>query len=600
MLGIGRARPTSMLLQLADRTVKRPSKILDDVLVQVGKFVFPVDFVILDCRVDEEILIILGRPFLDTGRASIDCETGELKMRLNNEELTFNVHKSMRRPSEFANCSLIDAVDVVLEEDDATLNIKDPLAACLMNLDEANGEDLAEWVLALEGQGFWKRELEFEPLHLEEKKTPPAKPSIEEPPKLELKPLPSHLRYVFLGPNSTLLVIISSSLLDVQAEQLLQMGTNLLENIKELNPNMKTCVYRKRESITIVKNEKNELISTRTVTGWRICMDYRKLNLTTRKDHLPLPFINQMLDRLAGRSHFCFLDGYSGYNQIFIAPEDREKTLFTCPYGIYAFRRMSFGLCNAPATFQRCMMAIFTDMVEEIMEVFMDDFSMVGNSFDDCLVNLRRVLKRCIETNLFLGGEKIKSYIQYTTQGDAMTKKEILAVVFAFDKFKSYLIGLKVIVYTDHAALRICVDNMIWRCIPEIDQSSILHACRVSPYGGHFEGVRTVAKILESGFYWPTLFKDAHLWIKGCDECQRTGNISRRHEMPMNPIQEVEMFDVWGIDFMGPFVSSYGNKYILIVVDYASKWVEAATLPTNYANGVIGFLKKNFFGITKP
>ncbi|XP_070010496.1 uncharacterized protein [Nicotiana sylvestris] len=116
-LGIGRARPTSMLLQLADRTVKRPSKILDDVLVQVGQFVFPTDFFILDCRVDEEIPIILGRPFLTTGRALIDCETGELKMRLNDEEITFNVQKSMRRPSEFANCYLIDTVDVVLEEE---------------------------------------------------------------------------------------------------------------------------------------------------------------------------------------------------------------------------------------------------------------------------------------------------------------------------------------------------------------------------------------------------------------------------------------------------------------------------------------------------
>ncbi|XP_070041459.1 uncharacterized protein [Nicotiana tomentosiformis] len=221
-LGIGRARPTSMLLQLAERTVKRPSGILDDVLVQVGRFVFPADFVILDCRVDEEIPIILGRPFLATGRALINCETRELKMRLNDEEITFNVQKSIRRPSEFANCSLLEAVDVIMEEDDEALNTKDPLAACLINLEEVNGEDLAEWVLDLEGQGYCKREPEFESFHLEERKTPPAKPSIEEPPQLELKPLPSHLRYAFLGPNSTLPVIISFGLLDMQAEQLLQ------------------------------------------------------------------------------------------------------------------------------------------------------------------------------------------------------------------------------------------------------------------------------------------------------------------------------------------------------------------------------------------
>ncbi|XP_070022000.1 uncharacterized protein [Nicotiana sylvestris] len=221
-LGIGRARPTSMLLQLANRTVKRPSGILDDVLIQVGKFVFPADFVILDCNVNEEISIILGRPLLATERALIDCESRELKMRLDDEEITFNVHKSMTRPSEFANCSLIDAVDVIVEADDEILPIEDPVAACLVNLDEVNREELAEWVLALEGRGFWDKTLEFEPLHLENRETPPAKLSIEEPPKLELKPLPAHLRYEFLGPNSTLPVIILSSLLDMQAHQLLQ------------------------------------------------------------------------------------------------------------------------------------------------------------------------------------------------------------------------------------------------------------------------------------------------------------------------------------------------------------------------------------------
>ncbi|XP_070013036.1 uncharacterized protein [Nicotiana sylvestris] len=157
-LGIGRARPTSMLLQLADRTVKRPTGILDDVLVQVGKFVFHADFVILDCQVDEEIPLILGRPFLATGRALIDCETGELKMKLNDEEVIFNVQQSMRKPSEYANCSLVEAVDVVLQEDDRTLIVKDPLEACLTNLEEMDGEGLAEWVMALEGRGFWSRE----------------------------------------------------------------------------------------------------------------------------------------------------------------------------------------------------------------------------------------------------------------------------------------------------------------------------------------------------------------------------------------------------------------------------------------------------------
>ena len=109
-----------------------------------------------------------------------------------------------------------------------------------------------------------------------------------------------------------------------------------------------------------------------------------------------------MLDRLAGHSHYYFLDGYYGYNQISIAPKDQEKTTFTCPYGTFAFRRMPFGLCNAPSTFQRCMMSMFSDLVEETMEIFIDDFSIYGSSFENYLENLETVLQRCQEKNLAL------------------------------------------------------------------------------------------------------------------------------------------------------------------------------------------------------
>ncbi|GKD61981.1 putative nucleotidyltransferase, ribonuclease H [Tanacetum coccineum] len=154
--------------------------------------------------------------------------------------------------------------------------------------------------------------------------------------------------------------------------------------------------------MTVVLNNNKELIPSRTITGWRVCIDYRKLNDATRKDHFPLPFIDQMLERLSGNEYYCFLDGFSGFLQISIAPEDLEKTTFTCPYGTFAYRRMPFGLCNASATFQRCMTAIFHDMIED----FMDDFSVFGNSFDQCLNNLDKMLGRCEETNLVLNWEK--------------------------------------------------------------------------------------------------------------------------------------------------------------------------------------------------
>nr|GEX39969.1 reverse transcriptase domain-containing protein [Tanacetum cinerariifolium] len=165
------------------------------------------------------------------------------------------------------------------------------------------------------------------------------------------------------------------------------------------------CVPKKG-GMTVVKNDENELVPTRLVTGWRVCIDYRKLNEAIRKNHFPLPFMDQMLERLAGNEYYCFLDGFSGYFQIPIDPKDQEKTTFTCPYGTFAYKRMSFGLCNALGTFQRCMMAIFHDMLKKTMEVFMDDFSVFGNSFSTCLTNLEKMLKRCEDTKLALNWEK--------------------------------------------------------------------------------------------------------------------------------------------------------------------------------------------------
>jgi hypothetical protein len=123
-----------------------------------------------------------------------------------------------------------------------------------------------------------------------------------------------------------------------------------------------------------------------------MCIDYRKLNKATRKNHFPLPFIDEMLERLANHS-FCYLDGYSGYHQIPIHPDDQSKTTFTRPYGTFGYRRMSFGLCNSPTSFQMCMMVIFSNLIKKVMEVFMVDFSIYGQTFKDCLANLDKVLK---------------------------------------------------------------------------------------------------------------------------------------------------------------------------------------------------------------
>ena len=132
----------------------------------------------------------------------------------------------------------------------------------------------------------------------------------------------------------------------------------------------------------------------------------------TRNDHFPLPFIDQVLERVSRHLFYCFLDGYSGYFQIKIDVEDQEKTTFMCPFGTYTYRRMPFSLCNAPATFQRCMLGIFSDMVEHIMEVFMYDITIYGSKFDEYLVNLEAGLNRCIEKSLVLNWEKCHFMVQ--------------------------------------------------------------------------------------------------------------------------------------------------------------------------------------------
>ena len=133
----------------------------------------------------------------------------------------------------------------------------------------------------------------------------------------------------------------------VRAEDLKLLDARIIYHIFDSSWTSPVHVVPKKGGMTIIHNENNKIIPTRTVTGWRVCIDYRKLNNATRKDHFPLPFLDQMLERLAGYQYYCFLDGYSGYNQIHISPEDQEKTTFICPYGTFAFRRMPFSLCNA-------------------------------------------------------------------------------------------------------------------------------------------------------------------------------------------------------------------------------------------------------------
>nr|GFA43061.1 reverse transcriptase domain-containing protein [Tanacetum cinerariifolium] len=254
-----------------------------------------------------------------------------------------------------------------------------------------------------------------------------VKSSVDESPEVELKDLPPHLEYAFLEGDNKFPVIIAKELGKI-------LSYKAMQHQRRVNPKIHDVIKKEVEKLldagliypisdspwvspvhcvpkkggfTVVENEENELILTRLVTGWQVCIDYRKLNEATQKDHFPFPFMDQMLERLAKNEYYCFLDGFFGYFQIPIDPHDQEKTTFTSPYGTFAYRRMPFGLCNALGTFQRCMLAIFHDMVEKTIDVFMDDFSVFGDSFKKCLSHLDKMLQRCEDTNLSLNWEKI-------------------------------------------------------------------------------------------------------------------------------------------------------------------------------------------------
>nr|GEX68819.1 reverse transcriptase domain-containing protein [Tanacetum cinerariifolium] len=222
-----------------------------------------------------------------------------------------------------------------------------------------------------------------------------VKSSVDEPPEVELKDLPPHLEYTFLEGDNKLPVIIAKEFGD-------KVKAALIKVLKSYKRAIAWKLSDIQGGFTVVKNKENELIPTRLVTRWRVCIDYRKLNKATRKDNFPLPFMDQMLERLAGNEFYCFLDGFSGYFQIPIDPRDQEKTT--------------------------CMLAIFHDMVEKTMEVFMDDFSVFGNSFENCLSLLDKMLQRCEDTNLCLNWEKSHFMVKEgIVLGHKITKNEIEA-----------------------------------------------------------------------------------------------------------------------------------------------------------------------------
>ncbi|KAJ9542862.1 LOW QUALITY PROTEIN: hypothetical protein OSB04_029368 [Centaurea solstitialis] len=398
-LGIGEARPTTVTLQLADRSIAYPKGKIEDVLVKVDKFIFPADFVILDYEADRETPIILGRPFLAMGRTLIDAQKGELTMRVHDQEVTFNVFKSLKYV-DTEHCMAVSMINDDLSFDTVGWESDH----CDSDLDETLEDDCSEVIAAFEQLDFKGRDIQL--------------PSVEQPPDLELKLLPSHLKYANLAEDDKLPVIISSKLSEDQEQQLINLLKKhkkaigrTIADIKGISPSL--CQHK----INLESGHPGKVQPQRRLNLMKEVVKKEVLKWLDAGIIYPIASSDwvspvQCVPKKGGTTvvtnekNELIPTRISGYNQIHIAPGDQEKTTFTCPFGTFAFRRMPFGLCNAPATFQRCMMAIFTDMIEDTIEIFMDDFSVIGSSFEVCLENLEKSLVRCETHDLVLNWEK--------------------------------------------------------------------------------------------------------------------------------------------------------------------------------------------------
>ncbi|GJY74582.1 reverse transcriptase domain-containing protein [Tanacetum coccineum] len=457
--------------------------------------------------------------------------------------MIFNIDSVMKHfYSNDDTCFSIDVIDEILEEDfDSLLDEGSKILHSIKGtlLEEEIFSEFDEFIAMAADEYFESKSDTEEPLFekIAINTYYKIKTSLEEPPTdLELKPLPDNLEYVFLEEPSFLPVIISSKL----------------------------STLNKSKLVSVLKKHKEAF-------AWK----------TTDIPGIYPSFYKHKIQLLEDKKPVVQKQRRSNPNMQEVVKKDIVKLL---DIGTYASRRMPFGLCNAPATFQRCILAIFHDMIKESIKVFMDDFSVFGDSFEKCLNNLDKMLQRCKDAHLVLNWEKCHFMVK---EGIVLGHK-VSSAGLEVDKAKIDVISkhppptnIKVGVVLDFANYLV-VD--------------------IIPKGMTYQQKSKFFSNLKH-YFWeePYLFKEAHTLVQLCEAYQNTGNISKHDEMPLNNIQVCEIFDIWGIDFMRPFPKSHKFEYILVAVDYVSKWAEAQALPTNDARVVVTFLKKLFcyFGMPK-
>ncbi|GKC17408.1 reverse transcriptase domain-containing protein [Tanacetum coccineum] len=409
-LSLPELTPTCMTLELADRSITQPIGIAEDVYLKVGKFKFMANFVVVDFDADPRVPLILGRSFLKTEHALIDVYEGELTLRVGKEAITFNLDQTSRYSFNYNDITTnrIDVIEMACEEySQEVLGFSNVIASGNPTPYYDPIVSTSSSTLTPFGDSDFLLEEVDAFLALEDDPTSPEVDDSYYDPKGDIlllesflnddqSPLPikeiiclkfaKNLKFVWLKlinlqlmnlpkSNSRTYLLISNTHFWKVLKSHKRAIAWKLSDIKGINPEFCTYKILMEEDYKpavqhqrrvnpkihdVIKKEVEKLLNARLIYP---ISDSPWLNEATRKDHFPLPFMDQMLERLAGNEYYCFLDGFSGYFQILIDPHDQEKTTFTCPFGTFAYRRMPFGLCNAPGTFQRQRMLskVWTD-----------------------------------------------------------------------------------------------------------------------------------------------------------------------------------------------------------------------------------------------
>nr|XP_009612403.1 uncharacterized protein LOC104105721 [Nicotiana tomentosiformis] len=548
-LGLGARRPTTVLLHLADKSYVYPEGVIEDILLQIWKFIFPTDFIIRGYKADKLVPIILGRPLLATRDAIIKVREGKMILRVDNEEAVFNVYRAIKLPRHYEDLAMISVVKINEPAVEPGAFKEDALEKAVMLFNHLELEEEVEEILQILDASceYIRERSQFKPL--------------DRPIGLPLDPQLRRLQNWNLNPYHLIFIMH----------------------------------IREKKILRVLREHKHAI-------GWTMCMmaiftDIVEQFVKVFMDDFFMfgPYFDECLTNLAK-----VLARYSARAQVSKDGLEVDKSK------VEAIEKLLEK--DMPFKFDDACLKAFEELKKKLVSApiivapdWKEPFELMYDASDGAIgAVLGHRRSKLFHSNYYASKTLTPAQINYT-----VTEKELLA---EFDleirdrkgienQVADHLSRLEtrnhvpegdVIkeTFLDEQLLAITAGELMRRCVPESEINAILHDCHVSPYDGHSAGDKTVAKVLQSGFYWPRVFKDAHEFVRRCDRCQRTGTFTKRHEKPLYGIMEVEIFDVWGIDFMGPFSLSSGCKHILVAVDYVSKWVEAIALPTNDAKVV--------------